>query len=69
MSAECLLCRGLDGFVTYQLLFAKDTDGGGLGDLLGGAVGVDGDASAGGLGLLVLAVDTVLLGDGHLDWM
>lgn len=32
-------------------------------------VGVDRDAGASGLGLLVLAVDTVLLGDGHCEGM
>ena len=58
------LCSSLK---TYQLLLAKDADGRGLGGLLGGTVGVDGDASAGGFGLFVLAVDTVLLGDGHLE--
>lgn len=36
-----------------------------LGSLLGGTVGVDGDASASGLGLLVLELSAVLVGDGH----
>jgi hypothetical protein len=54
---------------TYNFLLAEDADGGCLLGLDGGTVGVDGNASTSGLGLLVLAVDTVLLGDRHLDCM
>lgn len=52
---------------TYQLLLAEDADRSGLLGLDRGAVGVDRDTSASSLGLFVLAVDTVLLGDRHLD--
>ncbi len=48
-----------------ELLAAEDADGLGLGRLHGGSVGVDGDARAGGFGLLVLTVDAVFLGNGH----
>jgi hypothetical protein len=54
---------------THQLLLAENTDRGCLRNLLWGAIGVDRDTGAGGLGLLVLAVDTVLLGDRHLECM
>jgi hypothetical protein len=53
---------------TYNFLLAEDADRGSLLGLDGGTVGVDGNASASGLGLLVLAVDAVLLGDRHLEW-
>lgn len=51
---------------TYQLLLAEGADRSGLRLLHWSAVGMDRDTSASGLGLLVLAVDTVLLGDRHL---
>jgi hypothetical protein len=54
---------------TYNFLLAEDADRGCLLGLDGGTVRVDGDTSASGLGLLVLAVDTVLLGDRHLECM
>ena len=58
-----------DGLATHQLLLAENADRGCLWLLLGGSIGVDGNASAGGLGLLVLAVNAVLLGDRHLECM
>jgi hypothetical protein len=54
---------------TYNFLLAEDADRGCLGHLLGCAIGVDGDASASGLGLFVFAVDTVFLGDRHLEFV
>ena len=54
---------------THQLLLAEDADRSSLFWLDRSAVGVDRDTGAGGLGLLVLAVDAVLLGDGHLECM
>lgn len=48
-----------------EVLAAEGADGHGLSGLDGSAVLVDLDASAGSVGLLVLALDAVLLGDRH----
>lgn len=52
---------------TSQLLLAEGADRSCLGLLYRSSIGVDGNASASSLSLLVLAVDTVLLGNRHLD--
>lgn len=52
----------------HEVLAAESADGHGLCGLDGGAVLVDLDAGAGGVGLLVLALDAVLLGDRHGEW-
>ena len=48
-----------------EILAAEGADGHGLSGLDGSAVLVNLDTSAGGVGLLVLAGDAVLLGDRH----
>jgi hypothetical protein len=53
---------------TYNFLLTEDTDRGCLWWLLGCAIGVDGNASASGLGLFVFAVDAVLFGDRHFEF-
>ena len=53
------------GVLGDEVLAAEGADGHGLSGLDGSAVLVHLDASAGGVGLLVLALDTVLLGDRH----
>jgi hypothetical protein len=53
------------GVLGDKVLAAEGADGHGLSSLDGSAVLVDLDASAGGVSLLVLALNTVLLGDRH----
>ena len=53
------------GVLGDEVLAAVGADGHGLSSLDGSAVLVNLDTSAGGVGLLVLALDTVLLGDRH----
>jgi len=53
------------GVLGDEVLAAVGADGHGLRGLDGGAVLVHLDASAGSIGLLMLALDTVLLGDRH----
>lgn len=50
-----------------ELFAAVDAHGLGLGRLHGSSVGVDCNTCARGFGLLVLAVDTVFLGDRHVE--
>jgi hypothetical protein len=56
------------GVLGDEVLAAVGADGHGLCGLDGSAVLVDLDASASRVGLLVLALDTVLLGDRHDGW-
>lgn len=51
---------------TYELLATKCTDGFGLGCFHGSSVGVDFGTGSSCVGLLLLAMDAVFLGDGHL---
>ena len=53
------------GVLGDEILAAEGADGHGLSGLDGSAVLVHLDASAGGIGLLVLAGDAILLGDRH----
>lgn len=53
------------GVLGDEILAAVGADGHGLSGLDGSAVLVNLDASTGSVGLLVLALDTVLLGDRH----
>lgn len=57
------------GVLGNQVLAAVGADGHLLAGLDGGAVLVDLHASAGGVGLLVLAGDAVFLGDRHVEWV
>lgn len=49
-----------------ELLATKCTDGFGLGCFHGSSVGVDFGTGSSCVGLLLLAMDAVFLGDGHL---
>lgn len=51
---------------TYELLATKCTDGFGLGCFHGSSVGVDFGTGSSCVGLFLLAMDAVFLGDGHL---
>lgn len=51
---------------TYELLATKCTDGFGLGCFHGSSIGVDFSTGSSCVGLLLLAMDAVFLGDGHL---
>lgn len=51
---------------TYELLATKCTDGFGLGCFHGSSIGVDFGTGSSCVGLLLLAMDAVFLGDGHL---
>lgn len=51
---------------TYELLATKCTDGFGLGCFHGSSIGVDFGTGSSCVGLFLLAMDAVFLGDGHL---
>lgn len=57
------------GVLGDEVLAAESADGHDLRGLDRGAVLVDLDAGASGVGLLVLAGDAVLLGDRHFEWV